>query len=67
MAPFTPDHAVFFSENGTGQEWVQEMRKSILCALDLIPNDQEVSYLSSEDVRELVSWDAEKMRRKLNE
>jgi rhamnose utilization protein RhaD (predicted bifunctional aldolase and dehydrogenase) len=67
LAPLTPDHAVFFSENGMVQEWVQEMKKSILCALDLIPDDQKISYLSSEDVLDLVSWDAEKIRRKLNE
>jgi hypothetical protein len=67
LAPLTPDHAVFFSENGPVQDWVKEMRKSLTSALDLIPRDQKVSYLSSEDVLDLVSWDAEKMRRKLND
>ena len=67
LAPLTPDHAVFFSENGPVQDWVKEMRKSLTSALDLIPSDQKVSYLSSEDVLDLVSWDAEKMRRKLND
>jgi rhamnose utilization protein RhaD (predicted bifunctional aldolase and dehydrogenase) len=67
MAPLTPDHAVFFSENEPVHDWVKEMRKSLLCALDLIPGDQKVSYLSSDDVLDLVSWDAEKTRRKINE
>ncbi len=65
--PLTPDHAVFFEENRPNQVWVTEMNAVLVNALNLIPRDQSVCYLKPEDIVELTTWDAEKIRRALNE
>jgi rhamnose utilization protein RhaD (predicted bifunctional aldolase and dehydrogenase) len=67
VAPLTPDHAVFFVENQPAEGWVREMNTALMDAINLIPSDQNVSFLKPEDILELITWDAEKIRRKLNE
>jgi rhamnose utilization protein RhaD (predicted bifunctional aldolase and dehydrogenase) len=67
IAPLTPDHAVFFAQNQPIEGWVSEMNKALMDAINLIPSDQNVSFLKPEDILELITWDAEKIRRELND
>ena len=65
---FTPDHAVFQSViTGEVSGWESEALLVIQNAIGLIPNSCEVSYLSQRSINELLNWDEEEFRRRLNE
>jgi len=65
---FTPDHAVFQSvSTGEVSGWESEALSVIQNAIELIPNSCEINYLSEGSINELLNWEEEEFRRRLNE
>ena len=67
--PFlTPDHAVFSEQETKGKPaWETEALEVLQAAVQLIPTSCRITELTSEAVMELVNWDEETYRKKMNE
>lgn len=67
----TPDHAVFGNDMKLQslldeKNWIGDLRYALETSLARIGIDEELSYLSDSEAKELQDWEWEKLRRTLN-
>lgn len=67
--PFlTPDHAVFSEDDSKNESrWEIEALEVLQAAVQMIPNSCRITELTHEAVKELVNWDEETYRKKMND